>query len=220
MLILSAPPDRHSLVEDAVAFVIAATLVALGIVFLQTAGLFTGQIAGAALIVSYLGGWPFGLAFFLLNLPFYIFAILRMGWTFTIKSFLAVAMMSSMTEYLGAALTIDLPHPALAALIGAVYTGKDKLAVPMVWATAALLALAGAWQFTPLKEACLSKCRQPMILQFVLSIGVVQRVMPARANSLSSFWPSSQIWPTCARLGSRMSFDRIQTLSFQRRVVT
>ncbi|MBV7379404.1 YitT family protein [Maritimibacter dapengensis] len=127
MLILSAPPDRHSLVEDAVAFIIAATLVALGIVFLQTAGLFTGQIAGAALIVSYLGGWPFGLAFFLLNLPFYIFAILRMGWTFTIKSFLAVAMMSTMTEYLGAALTIDLPHPALAALIGAVCAGLGLL---------------------------------------------------------------------------------------------
>lgn len=29
--------------------------------------------------------------------------------------------------------------------------------------SAALLALAGAWQFTPLKEACLSKCRQPMM---------------------------------------------------------
>lgn len=63
MLLLSAPPDRHSLVEDAVAYVIATTLVALGIVFLQTAGLFTGQIAGTALILSYLGGWPFGLVF-------------------------------------------------------------------------------------------------------------------------------------------------------------
>lgn len=29
--------------------------------------------------------------------------------------------------------------------------------------SAALLALAGAWQFTPLKEACLSKCRAPMM---------------------------------------------------------
>ncbi len=29
--------------------------------------------------------------------------------------------------------------------------------------SAGLLALAGAWQFTPLKEACLSKCRAPMM---------------------------------------------------------
>lgn len=127
MLLLSAPPDRHSLVEDAVAFVIATTLVALGIVFLQTAGLFTGQIAGAALIGSYLGGWPFGLVFFLLNLPFYVFAALRMGWMFTIKSFIAVMMMSSCTEFFGATLTIDMPHPVYGAIIGSVCAGLGLL---------------------------------------------------------------------------------------------
>ncbi|MBY6137859.1 NADH-quinone oxidoreductase subunit NuoN [Leisingera daeponensis] len=47
-------------------------------------------------------------------------------------------------------LTVILPEIvlalyAMAALIGAVYTGKDKLAVPMVWATAALLALVAFW---------------------------------------------------------------------------
>ncbi|MGR3362556.1 MAG: YitT family protein [Maritimibacter harenae] len=127
MLLLSAPPDRHSLVEDAVAFVIATTLVALGIVFLQTAGLFTGQIAGAALIGSYLGGWPFGLVFFLLNLPFYVFAALRMGWMFTIKSFIAVMMMSSCTEFFAATLTIDMPHPVYGAIIGSVCAGLGLL---------------------------------------------------------------------------------------------
>jgi uncharacterized membrane-anchored protein YitT (DUF2179 family) len=127
MLLLSAPPDRHSLVEDAVAFVIATMLVALGIVFLQTAGLFTGQIAGAALIGSYLGGWPFGLVFFLLNLPFYVFAALRMGWMFTIKSFIAVMMMSSCTEFFAATLTIDMPHPVYGAIIGSVCAGLGLL---------------------------------------------------------------------------------------------
>jgi uncharacterized membrane-anchored protein YitT (DUF2179 family) len=127
MLLLSAPPDRHSLVEDAVAFVIATTLVALGIVFLQTAGLFTGQIAGAALIGSYLGGWPFGLVFFVLNLPFYVFAALRMGWMFTIKSFIAVMMMSSCTEFFSATLTIDMPHPVYGAIIGSVCAGLGLL---------------------------------------------------------------------------------------------
>ncbi|MBY6054851.1 NADH-quinone oxidoreductase subunit NuoN [Leisingera daeponensis] len=47
-------------------------------------------------------------------------------------------------------LTVILPEIvlalyAMAALIVAVYTGKDKLAVPMVWATAALLALVAFW---------------------------------------------------------------------------
>ncbi|EAQ11535.1 MULTISPECIES: YitT family protein [Maritimibacter] len=127
MLLLSAPPDRHSLVEDAVAYVIATTLVALGIVFLQTAGLFTGQIAGTALILSYLGGWPFGLVFFLLNLPFYVFAALRMGWMFTIKSFIAVILMSTVSEFFADTITLDLPHPAYGAIIGSVLAGMGLL---------------------------------------------------------------------------------------------
>ncbi len=32
-----------------------------------------------------------------------------------------------------------------------------------VWLSAALLAIAGAYQFSPLKEACLSKCRAPLM---------------------------------------------------------
>ncbi|MAM60476.1 YitT family protein [Maritimibacter sp. UBA3975] len=127
MLLLSAPPDRHSLAEDAVAFVIAAVLVALGIQFLQTAGLFTGQIAGAALILSYIGGWSFGVVFFLLNLPFYVFAALRMGWMFTIKSFIAVMMMSSCTELFADRITLDLPHPVYGAIIGSVCAGLGLL---------------------------------------------------------------------------------------------
>ncbi|NVK16448.1 MAG: NADH-quinone oxidoreductase subunit NuoN [Rhodobacteraceae bacterium] len=47
-------------------------------------------------------------------------------------------------------LTVILPEIvlalyAMAALLGAVYTGKDKLAVPLVWSTAGLLALVAFW---------------------------------------------------------------------------
>src|SRR6056297_396622 len=34
---------------------------------------------------------------------------------------------------------------AMAALLGAVYTGRDRLAVPLVWATAGLMALLAVW---------------------------------------------------------------------------
>ena len=34
---------------------------------------------------------------------------------------------------------------AMGALIGAVYTGKDKLAVPLIWATAGVMIVLGAW---------------------------------------------------------------------------
>lgn len=127
MLLLSAPPDRHSPLEDALAFVTGTGLVALSVAFLKSAGLITGQIAGLSLVLSYASGWSFGLLFFLLNLPFYGFAIARMGWRFTIKTFLAVALLSVFTELLGRLLTLDIAHPALAAFFAGITAGTGLL---------------------------------------------------------------------------------------------
>ena len=127
MLLLSAPPDRHTPLEDALAFFTGTGLVALSIAFLQAADLITGQIAGLSLVLSYASGLPFGVLFFLLNLPFYGFAIARMGWRFTVKTFLAVALLSGMTELLGRLITLDIAHPALAAFFAGITAGTGLL---------------------------------------------------------------------------------------------
>ena len=127
MLLLSAPPDRHTHAEDALALVVGTMLVALSVQFLQSAGLITGQIAGLSLVLSYWNPWPFGLVFFVMNLPFYAFALVRMGWRFTIKTFLAVALLSVFTEAMGRFLSLDLSHPALAALLAGTTAGTGLL---------------------------------------------------------------------------------------------
>lgn len=108
---------EHRFYEDALAFVLGTGMCALGILFLTQAGLITGQTAGLAVLLAYLGGWSFGAVFFVLNLPFYILAWLRMGPRFTIKSFIAVAMVSAASEYLPRFLVIDQIAPWLAALL-------------------------------------------------------------------------------------------------------
>ena len=120
MLILSPPSaTRHTWIEDAQGIVIGATLVALSIQFLKASGLFTGQIAGLALIASYPTEWSFGLTFFAMNLPFYLLAVRQLGWRFTLKSAGAVALMSSMSDLFPLLLTInDLPAPVGAVLFG------------------------------------------------------------------------------------------------------
>ncbi len=127
MLVLSAPPDRHTPLEDALALITGTLLVALSVQFLRASGLITGQIAGLSLVISYLGGWSFGLVFFILNLPFYGFAIARMGWRFTIKTFIAVALLSGFSELMGQLLTLNIAHPALAALMAGVTAGTGLL---------------------------------------------------------------------------------------------
>jgi len=127
MLLLSTPPDRHTPLEDALALFTGTGLVALSVQFLQAADLITGQIAGLSLVLAYASGWSFGLLFFVLNLPFYGFAIARMGWRFTIKTFLAVALMSALTELMGRLVSLDVAHPALAAFFAGITAGPGLL---------------------------------------------------------------------------------------------
>lgn len=68
------------------AFVLGTAMCALGILFLTHAGLITGQKVGLGVLLSYLTGWSFGAVFFVLNLPFYILAWLRMEPRFTCRA--------------------------------------------------------------------------------------------------------------------------------------
>ena len=76
---------RHPLWEDALALLLGTAMVALGIAFYSHAGLLTGGTVGLAFLLKYFAGWPFGLVFFTLNIPFYLLAIWRMGWSFTLR---------------------------------------------------------------------------------------------------------------------------------------
>ncbi len=61
-------------------------IAALGLYFLAQVGFMTGM-AGLAFVLHYWSGWSFGLLFFVLNLPFYILSLRRVGLDFTIKTF-------------------------------------------------------------------------------------------------------------------------------------
>ena len=89
----------HTLAEDAMAFAVGTSLCALGVLLLSHQSLITGQTAGLGIMLSYVTGLSFGVWFFLINLPFYILGRLRMGARFTIKSFIAVAMVSLLSEF-------------------------------------------------------------------------------------------------------------------------
>lgn len=146
MLLLDTPPaDRHTVLEDVQGILIGATLVALAIQFLRASELFTGQIAGLALIVSYPTGYSFGGLFFLMNLPFYVLAVTQLGWTFTLKSIAAVSLMSSMAETLPLVLTInDLPD-WLGALLFGLLAGVGLLSLFRHGATLGGVGIVALW---------------------------------------------------------------------------
>lgn len=120
-------PSEHTLFEDLQALVTATLFVALGVGMFQHASLLTGGTAGMAFLVHYATGWRFGPVFFAINLPFAWFAARTMGWRFTLKSFIAVALLSAFTELLPLALRFDWLQPVYAAVMGGFLIGVGLL---------------------------------------------------------------------------------------------
>lgn len=113
--------------EDLQGLLVASAEAALGIHLLRAAGLMTGGTAGLALILSYLGGWSFGLTFFVVNIPFFALAWRVGGRGFFLKSLAAVSLVSVLAEALRPLLVIDHIHPAAAAILFGVAAGVGLL---------------------------------------------------------------------------------------------
>jgi uncharacterized membrane-anchored protein YitT (DUF2179 family) len=121
------PAPNHSLLEDAQALATGTLFVALGVVLFKQAGMVTGGTAGIAFVLHYAMGWPFGAAFFVLNLPFYVLAWRRMGPRFTIKTFMAVGLLAGLSELMPHWLVLQQVHPLFAALGGGLLAGAGFL---------------------------------------------------------------------------------------------
>ena len=146
MFLLSTPQsDRHTPFEDAQGILVGATLVALAVHVLSSANLMTGQIAGLALLGSYISDWSFGAIFFVLNLPFYIVAVRQLGWVFTLKTFAAVALMSLISDTLPLILNVEMVHPALGAVLGGILAGVGLISLFRHGATLGGVGVVALW---------------------------------------------------------------------------
>ncbi len=113
----------HSRTEDAVAILTGVTLVSVGVAFIASAGLLTGGMTGLAFVLHYATGIGFGKLFFVLNLPFYWLALRKLGTGFTLKTFTAVALLSTLAGLQSQFLQISQLHPAYAAITGGLIMG-------------------------------------------------------------------------------------------------
>lgn len=113
-----ATPSRHRLHEDIIAIVIGTTLMAIGITLYRSVLLVTGSTAGLALLLDYATGVGFGVLFFVINLPFYVLALWRMGWPFTLKTIGAVGLLSLLSGLVPQWLVVGYVDPLFAALAG------------------------------------------------------------------------------------------------------
>lgn len=136
---------EHALHEDVQAFLLGTALCAFSVLMLTHLGLITGQTAGLGVLLSYVSGLSFGVVFFLINLPFYLFAWLRMGPRFTIKSFIAVAMMSAFNEVMSHHITFAEMDPMLGAMLAGAIAGMGLIVLFRHGASLGGVGVVGLW---------------------------------------------------------------------------
>lgn len=121
--------DRHRFYEDAMAMLIGTSFVSMGITLYAQATLMTGSTAGIALLIQYATHINFGAIYFVLNLPFYFFAVRRMGWPFAVRTFIAVLLMSLFAKLIPMSVDVSAINPLFAALMGGTLMGMGVLAL-------------------------------------------------------------------------------------------
>jgi uncharacterized membrane-anchored protein YitT (DUF2179 family) len=124
---MATPPPPHSLLEDLQALLTGTLCIGLGVLMLSQVGLLTGGTAGLAFLLHYGTGISFGKLFFLINLPFYWLAWRRMGRVFTVKTFVAVATLSAVSELQPLVLQFQSLNPLYAAAMGGLLMGTGFL---------------------------------------------------------------------------------------------
>jgi len=120
---------RHSLIEDIQGIVCGSIVSSLGLFALSASGLLTGSTAGIAFLLHYAIGVNFGLAFFVVNLPFFYLSLKQLGRAFTIKTFIAIALTSLLTNVQPKLLQIAAIQPVWSAILGGLLLGFGLLAL-------------------------------------------------------------------------------------------
>ena len=124
----SAPTSpRHRTYEDMQALFTGTLFVALGISMFGQTGLLTGGMTGVAFLLHYATGWNFGLLFFAVNVPFFGLAWKRMGKAFTVKTGIAVMLMTLLTNVLPKLVHFDVLNPVFSAIMGGLLMGAGML---------------------------------------------------------------------------------------------
>ena len=128
---------KHTGLEDVQAYVAGSLLFAFAIAITSASGLLTGGTSGVALLGHYATGISFGRVLFVANIPFYVLAVRKLGWRFTRRTFLSVALVTGLSELMPHVVQFERIDPFFAAVTGGLMAGTAVLilfrTIPLFW---------------------------------------------------------------------------------------
>lgn len=122
---INAP--KHSIFDDVQGIIIGCIFASFGIAIFTHMNFLIGGTAGISFLTQYTTSLTFGPVFFIINIPFYWLAVKKLGWEFTIKTFLAVFMVSFLSEMIPFIFEFGEINPWFAALFGGFLIGSGLL---------------------------------------------------------------------------------------------
>jgi len=114
---------------DAQGILFGAFMMSLSVIFLEQAGLVTGQTAGLSILLSYVLPFGFGTVFFVVSLPFLWLSLARRGLAFTLRTLFVVASISLATPVLAEFIVIERVHPLFGAVLAGACAGVGLIAL-------------------------------------------------------------------------------------------
>ena len=90
--------QSHSLLDDIVGISASALLASVGVFLMDSGNVVTGGIAVLALLISYATPLSFSVVWILASIPFLPLAVWKKGWNFTLRSLVAIVLVSLFTQ--------------------------------------------------------------------------------------------------------------------------
>lgn len=104
-------------------------MTSLGVFFLKSAGLVTGQLAGLSVLISLSTDYSFALCFFLINIPFYLLSYRKKGLAFTLRTICSVVGICLCTPLISAHIQFSQLSPLFAGVLAGCCTGMGLIAL-------------------------------------------------------------------------------------------
>ncbi|CCO07592.1 YitT family protein [Desulforamulus hydrothermalis] len=110
--------------KDYAGVTVGVILTAVGLdAFLVPAKIAAGGLSGVATIFYHIAQWPVGLSMLVMNVPLFIWSVIRLGWRFTVNSVYGTVALSVFVDLLAPYLPLLTEDLLLASLYGGVLSG-------------------------------------------------------------------------------------------------
>jgi uncharacterized membrane-anchored protein YitT (DUF2179 family) len=112
----------YTKLQKSIFVLIGLFLTAGGIKLLTVHSLTFGGTAGIATLGSFMSNWSWGILFLTVNLPFFILSIKKLGWPFSLNTFLCIILISAISDLMDF-VSFPLFDPILASIIAGIFIG-------------------------------------------------------------------------------------------------